>query len=125
MFLKGMIAASAIALASASAAYAQQYNPNTAFDPAAGGNSPHTVNPSNDQLLTDRYDTSVTHANQPSNVIMIDGQARVPVSTDVAATTGVPIEVVTNGPVPDTPANRARFGGPDSRAGKMTTPRGN
>lgn len=32
---------------------------------------------------------------------------------------------VTNGPVPDTPANRARFGQPMSHAGKQTTPAGN
>jgi len=33
--------------------------------------------------------------------------------------------LVTNGPVPDTPENRARFGGPDSRAGRATAPVGN
>jgi hypothetical protein len=32
---------------------------------------------------------------------------------------------VTNGPVPDTPENRSKFGGPDSRAGRMTKPAGN
>lgn len=32
---------------------------------------------------------------------------------------------VTNGPVPDTPANRARYGQPMSHAGKATTPAGN
>jgi hypothetical protein len=35
------------------------------------------------------------------------------------------VTVVTNGPVPDTPDNRARYGGPMSRAGKHTTPAGN
>jgi len=33
--------------------------------------------------------------------------------------------LVTNGPVPDTKANRARFGQPDSHAGKKTAPAGN
>jgi len=33
--------------------------------------------------------------------------------------------VVTNGPVPDTPENRSRFGGPMSRAGRATAPVGN
>ncbi|MFL5294905.1 MAG: UrcA family protein [Phenylobacterium sp.] len=33
--------------------------------------------------------------------------------------------VVTAGPVPDTPENRARYGGPMSRAGKRTMARGN
>jgi UrcA family protein len=32
---------------------------------------------------------------------------------------------VTNGPVPDTPANRARFGGPMSNGGRRTVPAGN
>ena len=32
---------------------------------------------------------------------------------------------VTNGPVPDTPENRAKYGAPLSRAGKMTAARGN
>lgn len=32
---------------------------------------------------------------------------------------------VTNGPIPDTPENRARYGGPRSHAGKMTKPAGN
>ena len=33
--------------------------------------------------------------------------------------------VITNGPVPDTPANRAKFGGPMSNAGRKTHPAGN
>lgn len=32
---------------------------------------------------------------------------------------------VENGPIPDTPANRARYGGPASRAGQRTAARGN
>lgn len=33
--------------------------------------------------------------------------------------------VVTNGPIPDTAANRARYGAPISNGGKRTTPAGN
>lgn len=33
--------------------------------------------------------------------------------------------VVTNGPVPDTRENRARYGGPMSNGGRRTTPAGN
>jgi hypothetical protein len=33
--------------------------------------------------------------------------------------------LVTNGPVPDTPANRAKYGKPMSHAGKRTAPAGN
>jgi hypothetical protein len=32
---------------------------------------------------------------------------------------------ITNGPVPDTVANRERYGGPNSRGGEMTAPAGN
>ncbi|HEY1560481.1 MAG TPA: hypothetical protein VGF71_06290 [Caulobacteraceae bacterium] len=34
-------------------------------------------------------------------------------------------QLITNGPVPDTPANRAKYGGPNSRAGRRTAPAGN
>jgi hypothetical protein len=34
-------------------------------------------------------------------------------------------KLVTNGPVPDTPANRHKYGGPNSRAGRHTQPVGN
>ncbi|MGH7022762.1 MAG: hypothetical protein ACREEB_04125 [Caulobacteraceae bacterium] len=34
-------------------------------------------------------------------------------------------QLVTNGPVPDTPANRAKYGGPMSNAGRHTKPIGN
>ncbi|MDB5455321.1 MAG: hypothetical protein JWP92_906 [Caulobacter sp.] len=33
--------------------------------------------------------------------------------------------VVTNGPIADTPENRAKYGAPMSRAGKRTAPKGN
>jgi UrcA family protein len=36
-----------------------------------------------------------------------------------------PVTTVDNGPIPDTPQNRARFGGPVSRAGQHTAARGN
>jgi len=33
--------------------------------------------------------------------------------------------LLTNGPIPDTPANRAKYGGPMSHAGRRTAPAGN
>ncbi|MDB5448295.1 MAG: hypothetical protein JWQ97_3612, partial [Phenylobacterium sp.] len=33
-------------------------------------------------------------------------------------------ETVTNGPVPDTPANRSAYGGPTSNGGRRTAPSG-
>ncbi len=35
------------------------------------------------------------------------------------------ISVVTNGPIPDTPENRAKYGQPNSRTGRATVPAGN
>lgn len=37
----------------------------------------------------------------------------------------VTVRTVTNGPVPDTPENRRKYGGPDSRAGQRTAAAGN
>ena len=44
-------------------------------------------------------------------------------STDASAV--VTVNTVTNGPVADTPENRAKYGQPLSRAGKRTAPKGN
>ena len=38
---------------------------------------------------------------------------------------GMNVQVVTNGPVPDTAANRAKYGKPMSHAGKRSAPAGN
>jgi hypothetical protein len=46
-------------------------------------------------------------------------------ATQVAALSQGDNRMVTNGPVPDTPANRAKYGKPMSHAGKKTTPSGN
>jgi hypothetical protein len=58
-------------------------------------------------------------------------------SSDVAPAAGAPAErapaanvgggeeIVSNGPIPDTRANRAKYGQPMSQTGKMTKPAGN
>jgi UrcA family protein len=46
-------------------------------------------------------------------------------SAPASATATYTMQTVTNGPVADTPENRARFGGPMSNAGKRTPARGN
>jgi hypothetical protein len=48
-----------------------------------------------------------------------------PAATEVAANASVTTTTVTNGPVPDTAENRAKYGQPLSRAGKRTAARGN
>jgi hypothetical protein len=45
--------------------------------------------------------------------------------TDLATAKAGDTDIVSNGPVPDTRENRAKYGMPDSRAGKRTKPRGN
>lgn len=45
--------------------------------------------------------------------------------TTVAQTPTMTLEVVASTPVADTPANRAKYGGPMSNAGRRTAPRGN
>lgn len=55
-----------------------------------------------------------------------DGSATLAASSeDAQAPASYTTSTVTNGPVADTPANRARFGGPMSHAGKHTAPAGN
>jgi hypothetical protein len=48
-----------------------------------------------------------------------------PAATDAAQAASVTTMTVTNGPVPDTAENRAKYGQPMSRAGKRTAARGN
>lgn len=51
--------------------------------------------------------------------------AEAPSATSYGQQASVTVQTVTNGPVPDTTSNRARFGGPMSNAGKRTAARGN
>ena len=46
-------------------------------------------------------------------------------ATSVAGNVSVTTTTVTNGPVPDTAENRAKYGQPLSRAGRLTAARGN
>jgi UrcA family protein len=46
-------------------------------------------------------------------------------SATVPDTASYQTATVDNGPIPDTPANRARYGGPNSHAGRRTAPSGN
>lgn len=59
----------------------------------------------------------------------VNSSGVVPVSSkspdDQAALKPGDENVVTNGPVPDTKANRAKYGGPTSNGGRHTTPKGN
>ena len=125
-----MMAAVAAALAGPIAAHAQQADqsapqqsapqqsapmPNsqdTSTNPQSYGNTPAaTVNPA-------------TQAGAPASATMpadnTGASQAAPTSTDASGNS-----VVSNGPVADTPANRAKYGKPMSMAGRMTKPAGN
>src|SRR5262249_28465469 len=94
--------------------------------------SPDTVNPMpmDSQARTPSASTAAQDQNTMSSDQVAantgsDVQAQTPVNADVAARLGIPVENITNGPVPDTPENRANYGRTDSRAGRMTNPLGN
>lgn len=66
-------------------------------------------------------DTAAVNPPAPSTAdatVAADASASAPAATYTST-------MVTNGPVPDTPENRAKYGAPLSRAGKMTAARGN
>lgn len=110
MLTKVLFATAAAALAS-TAAFAQDHESKPQNQSAT---SPNTVNPVNhdDHVTNDTAATGVA-----TDVVAING--------DEARARGIPVETVTNGPVPDTPENRRAFGQPLSNAGRHTAPRGN
>ena len=73
-------------------------------EPVVPGNAQVSETPSSAATISDSSAASATAAGAPASV----------------TTT-----LTTNGPVPDTPENRRKYGQPLSRAGKMTAPRGN
>ncbi|HVN01926.1 MAG TPA: hypothetical protein VMT68_17130 [Caulobacteraceae bacterium] len=70
-------------------------------------------------------DTTATAPDAPPPSDM-NGQGAAPTGSpaNASATVAGGVQVVASQPVPDTPANRAAFGQPLSRAGKRTKPAG-
>jgi hypothetical protein len=93
------------------AAYAQ---------PTAGDNTP----PAGDttQSMPQTPPDNTTAAPPPASQDMSGAQTGAAVNTSATATSD---QVIASQPVPDTPANRAKYGKPLSRAGKRTAPAGN
>ena len=125
MILKALVTATTLGLLTAGAAAAQNiYNP-----PAA---EPYIVSK---PLAPTAQATDTTEAKLRAqaraeaaangNVAVVDGELRIPINADVAAKVGIPVEIVASAPVPDTPANRALYGGPMSNGGARTAPAGN
>jgi len=94
--------------------------------------SPNTVNPvTQDQALPAGHppidSTLSSTPTEQSTVRAATGSSSdvVAVSPDQARAQGIPVETVASAPVPDTQANRAKYGGPMSMTGKRTAARGN
>jgi len=117
MFLKISAAAAALVAATALAGAASAQNQTN----AAGADQ---ANPAGSV----QTDTGVQSSQNGPGI----GAAPGPATDTTGYNVGTPqtdpntgAQIVTNGPVPDTRANRARFGTPDSHAGKRTAPAGN
>jgi hypothetical protein len=70
-------------------------------------------------------DTGVTAATPPADATASAETTTTPAAGAYAQSASVTTSTVTNGPVPDTAGNRAKYGQPMSRAGKRTAARGN
>ena len=104
------IACAAMALMAGSA-LAQEYTP---------------LGPLNDPTRLQVSPSSPNTVNPLPTVAPVGTQTNVSVNVrDLPANAVVVTELVTNGPVPDTAENRARYGQPQSHAGKLTRPAGN
>ncbi|MDB5481911.1 MAG: hypothetical protein JWO83_2964 [Caulobacteraceae bacterium] len=70
------------------------------------------------QAAPDTAATAPAAAARDTTAVPDQVQTPAPAATVVAST-------MTNGPIPDTPANRAKYGAPMSHAGKRSAPSGN
>jgi hypothetical protein len=99
---------------------------NGAHAPTDGSTASERIQPSTGTTTTTV--TTSTAAPMPSDTgasASVDTGVTAPSAGTYATGASVTTTLVTNGPVPDTPENRAKYGQPMSHAGKMTAPRGN
>ena len=133
------LAAAAVALLGP-AAYAQQPQPAAPTPGSVTGDWNGAHAPSDDKqykekvvvpvgALPSETTTAQTAPLPPAPTVSATSTTEAPAApaaaADVAATTSLTNITVTNGPVPDTAENRAKYGQPLSRAGKRTAARGN
>ena len=109
--------ASALLLAGSAAAQttAAPATPDTSAAPAAPATTAVPADPAAPAVAPDP-------AAAPANGYNVAPAAA---TGDLAQAKAGDANVVSNGPVPDTPDNRAKYGKPDSHAGKRTQPAGN
>jgi hypothetical protein len=115
-------AAAALALVSG-VAMAQTMTPSasTTTNPAAPPSSTLMPDPSSTAVNPATTPSATTSATDTSGVVMMSSQSPEAQATLKAGDANV----VSNGPVADTPENRAKYGGPESRTGRRTAARGN
>jgi hypothetical protein len=127
-FIHLATASAAIALLSG-AAYAQtDATPDPDTAPVTQGATPSdtTAPPASDAATPPSDPDAATPPATAAAPPPVNSNPSAPAATQFAQQTASFSNLtVTNGPVPDTPENRAKFGGPDSRAGRMTQPTGN
>ena len=128
-------AAFAVLLSAPFTAHAQQTAPMPAPDAAAPATPAAPAMPADQQAMpaapaaTDAASPVAAVAQDPSaplgsNTNPIPQNSPTPPAQAAALTPNDP-SVVSNGPVPDTKANRAKYGKPLSAAGRATQPAGN
>jgi hypothetical protein len=117
-----MLAAGALSLTAAAAASAQQA---PADQTPPGAPSPATGAPVQNQPGMGAQDMAPSAASAGANTSAQVVTPNDAPSSQVQALSTGDNTLVTNGPIPDTPANRAKFGGPMSMTGKHTKPAGN
>jgi hypothetical protein len=122
MTLTRLLAAAGCAALLAGAAHAQSADTTTTVD-QNGVETTTTVDP------VTGVTTMVDPVTGMTTTAPAATTAGVPASSMTMSDTGAPgtvtTQVVTNGPVPDTAENRAKYGQPMSHAGKRSTPAGN
>ena len=117
--MRSLIIAAPLALLVAGAAMAQTTEPVTP-NPVEGPDAPATTSTTS----PDTPATSTTPGTTSVEPAPMDSTS--PAPTRLYESSGaVTTRTVTNGPVADTPENRAKYGSPMSRAGKRTAPAGN
>jgi cytoskeletal protein RodZ len=136
MFIKALVIAGATGLI-AGAAYAQSAQDQSVSPHSTPQNSalsPNTVNPPLAGSLREGEFSKDTAAPPSSSSSSLSSGATSAsslgadvsaISPDQARAQGIPVQMVASAPVPDTPANRAKYGSPMSNAGKRTAAKGN
>ncbi|MDB5465579.1 MAG: hypothetical protein JWQ46_341 [Phenylobacterium sp.] len=125
-YLLGAVAASALMTGAAYAQAGSSTQPSTGATPdqsmPAPAGSSSTAMPSgqvNGSVSTDTTGASTTTTDTTST------GATATSATNYAQGASVTTTVLTNGPIPDTPENRAKYGKPMSNAGKRSPAKGN